>query len=500
MCLLTDGSVYVWGDNAFGQLPLGATASMRPHVLPLQAPLRGVTSIACGSRHSAIAFFDGKMLLCGFGEEGQLGGGPALAADTKAQRGGAARALFVDDSKPEHWAAESFGLGVRHTVIVARNVRAGVTRAVLRDAVSVPVKEQFLGRLRPEHEALRKASEEAPDDSDSFASSDEEPAVHVPAVDVALQKPSAQALEDQLKANRAKRAFAEKGKRRAAEERQSTAAVEEVEPEAEPEPEPEAEPDVEPDVEPEPAPEDPKPSTPDDDYEDDYEDDDEAAPVIVAKKADFSKVFYDDTIQDVDDCWIGHTARRARSRGASRGASGGSSSAALKERPGGAAPRAKRQGVVSSSRDVVSSSRDVAASSRGAAAASAPSRVAAFTPIRGAAVASAPSAAAPSRRNGPLKPPRRREPPSPYAAAPAHREPASGLPRDAASAPVASAKAAVSTAKSNFAKPNRQVLFAAAAPRKPPRPEAAGAAATSEAATGGAAAFMARASTLDWAD
>ncbi|KAJ1453903.1 regulator of chromosome condensation 1/beta-lactamase-inhibitor protein II [Pelagophyceae sp. CCMP2097] len=116
MCLLTDGSVYVWGDNAFGQLPLGATASMRPHVLPLQAPLRGVTSIACGSRHSAIAFFDGKMLLCGFGEEGQLGGGPALAADTKAQRGGAARALFVDDSKPEHWAAESFGLGVRHTV------------------------------------------------------------------------------------------------------------------------------------------------------------------------------------------------------------------------------------------------------------------------------------------------------------------------------------------------------------------------------------------------
>ncbi|EGB10233.1 hypothetical protein AURANDRAFT_5485, partial [Aureococcus anophagefferens] len=78
LALLTDGRVFAWGSNAFGQLGLGR-ASAQAVPLPERvggAGRRGkVVKIAAGARHSGCVSEDGAVLLWGFGDEGQLGAG-----------------------------------------------------------------------------------------------------------------------------------------------------------------------------------------------------------------------------------------------------------------------------------------------------------------------------------------------------------------------------------------------------------------------------------------
>ena len=71
MALAADGTVYTWGDNAYGELGLGDNTG---RLYPVQAPGQGgVTAIACGGLHSLL--LDGYSYLwdCGDNEFAQLG-------------------------------------------------------------------------------------------------------------------------------------------------------------------------------------------------------------------------------------------------------------------------------------------------------------------------------------------------------------------------------------------------------------------------------------------
>lgn len=160
LALVSDGRVFAWGDNNFGQLGVGKATKV-PEPFPTQVLIdEEVTTIACGARHSAAVTQFGRVLMWGFGEEGQLGGGLELALNS-AQRGATAvpRPLdYINDvvspTKRKHhsklflrhlvptaslenmspWPAHSIALGVRHTVVLCRNAKAGVTRQALAEA------------------------------------------------------------------------------------------------------------------------------------------------------------------------------------------------------------------------------------------------------------------------------------------------------------------------------------------------------------------------------
>lgn len=71
-----DGSAYVWGGTASGQLGLGAVdrASYEEHCnIPTLLSLRQVRVISCGSSHSAAATVGGELWMWGSGDGGRLG-------------------------------------------------------------------------------------------------------------------------------------------------------------------------------------------------------------------------------------------------------------------------------------------------------------------------------------------------------------------------------------------------------------------------------------------
>ena len=73
LALLANGSVYSWGNNEFGQLGNGSSATGN---LPAVVPgLSGVKAIAAGNNHSLALLSGGTVMAWGDGEEGELGNG-----------------------------------------------------------------------------------------------------------------------------------------------------------------------------------------------------------------------------------------------------------------------------------------------------------------------------------------------------------------------------------------------------------------------------------------
>lgn len=73
MCMTTDGKVFAWGDNAFGQLGLGFK-SAKPRGIPTRVEkLVNVRGIVCGGSHSFVVTADNNVLACGSNIAGQLG-------------------------------------------------------------------------------------------------------------------------------------------------------------------------------------------------------------------------------------------------------------------------------------------------------------------------------------------------------------------------------------------------------------------------------------------
>ncbi|WP_309889945.1 RCC1 repeat-containing protein [Archangium sp.] len=73
LALKSDGTVWAWGYNAYGQLGDGTTT---PRYVPVQVPgLTGVVAIAAGELHSLALKSDGTVLAWGRNGNGQLGDG-----------------------------------------------------------------------------------------------------------------------------------------------------------------------------------------------------------------------------------------------------------------------------------------------------------------------------------------------------------------------------------------------------------------------------------------
>lgn len=77
LALRSDGSVWAWGDNEFGQLGDGSTSS---RLAPVQVHgLRDVTGIAAGAAHSLAVRSDGTVWAWGRNADGRLGDGTTTA-------------------------------------------------------------------------------------------------------------------------------------------------------------------------------------------------------------------------------------------------------------------------------------------------------------------------------------------------------------------------------------------------------------------------------------
>jgi alpha-tubulin suppressor-like RCC1 family protein len=82
MALKDDGTVWVWGQNAWGQLGNDNTSARSP--APVQvANLTSVIAIAAGSAHCLAVRNDGTVWAWGNNERGQLGNGIATSAPTR---------------------------------------------------------------------------------------------------------------------------------------------------------------------------------------------------------------------------------------------------------------------------------------------------------------------------------------------------------------------------------------------------------------------------------
>uniref|UniRef100_K3WWQ6 RCC1-like domain-containing protein n=1 Tax=Globisporangium ultimum (strain ATCC 200006 / CBS 805.95 / DAOM BR144) TaxID=431595 RepID=K3WWQ6_GLOUD len=73
MCMTTEGKVFTWGDNTFGQLGLGFKSTKSRGIPTRVEKLVNVRGIVCGGSHSFIITTDNNVLACGSNIAGQLG-------------------------------------------------------------------------------------------------------------------------------------------------------------------------------------------------------------------------------------------------------------------------------------------------------------------------------------------------------------------------------------------------------------------------------------------
>jgi alpha-tubulin suppressor-like RCC1 family protein len=75
LALKSDGTVWGWGDNGYGQLANGTTTTFGGVKTPTRASLTSITAIALGGSHSVALKSDGSVWSAGYNDLGQLGNG-----------------------------------------------------------------------------------------------------------------------------------------------------------------------------------------------------------------------------------------------------------------------------------------------------------------------------------------------------------------------------------------------------------------------------------------
>ena len=116
--LKSDGTVWVWGENGYGQLGAGITGLISK---PMQVPdLAGVTAISVGQFHTVVLKEDGTVWAWGLNNYGQLGNGTktdstspvqvdGLAGVTAISVGQAHSAALKEDGTVWTWGRNQFG-------------------------------------------------------------------------------------------------------------------------------------------------------------------------------------------------------------------------------------------------------------------------------------------------------------------------------------------------------------------------------------------------------
>ena len=126
--LTSDGKVFAWGENSSGQLGNGTTNdSTTPVAVDMRGALSGktVTAIAAGSYHTLVLTSDGKVFAWGYNGWGQLGDGTtthrttAVAVDmsgallgktvTAIAGGGGHTVALTSDGKVFAWGQNTYG-------------------------------------------------------------------------------------------------------------------------------------------------------------------------------------------------------------------------------------------------------------------------------------------------------------------------------------------------------------------------------------------------------
>ena len=98
MALTSAGTVYTWGDNSLGQLGLGsgATATKTVATLIPTSTLSGVTAIASGANHGMALKSDGTVWTWGDNTFGQLGNGTTTASPAPVQVSGLTNIVAIN--------------------------------------------------------------------------------------------------------------------------------------------------------------------------------------------------------------------------------------------------------------------------------------------------------------------------------------------------------------------------------------------------------------------
>ena len=128
LVLTSDGKVFAWGENSSGQLGNGTTNdSTTPVAVDMRGALSGktVTAIAAGSYHTLVLTSDGKVFAWGYNGWGQLGDGTtthrttAVAVDmsgallgktvTAIAGGGGHTVALTSDGKVFAWGQNTYG-------------------------------------------------------------------------------------------------------------------------------------------------------------------------------------------------------------------------------------------------------------------------------------------------------------------------------------------------------------------------------------------------------
>ena len=90
VALKSDGTVWAWGDNSYGQLGESPYTIIK-RTTPVQVSskiLNSVTAVAAGSGHTIALRSDGTVLAWGYNSYGQLGDGTTTWRDTPVQVSG----------------------------------------------------------------------------------------------------------------------------------------------------------------------------------------------------------------------------------------------------------------------------------------------------------------------------------------------------------------------------------------------------------------------------
>jgi alpha-tubulin suppressor-like RCC1 family protein len=85
LALKSDGTVWCWGDNGYGQCANGTTSGSSGVAKPTEAHLSSITAIAAGANHTMALKSNGTVWAAGYGRLGQLGTGAFTDSSTPVQ-------------------------------------------------------------------------------------------------------------------------------------------------------------------------------------------------------------------------------------------------------------------------------------------------------------------------------------------------------------------------------------------------------------------------------